>query len=69
LAAQTAQIKFNMDPDRRLTMSEIDKEWAKFTAKMAINFSDEEIRGMQDMFYDSLTDEKDYLVEELVEEK
>jgi hypothetical protein len=69
LAAQTAQIKFNMDPDRRLTRSEIDKEWAKFTAKMAINFSDEEIRGMQDMFYDSLTDEKDYLVEELVEEK
>jgi hypothetical protein len=69
LAAQTAQIKFNMDPDRRLTRSEIDKEWAKFTAKMAINFSDEEIRGMQSMFYDSLTDEKDYLVEELVEEK
>jgi hypothetical protein len=62
LAAQTAQIKFNMDPDRRLTRSEIDKEWAKFTAKMAINFSDEEIRGMQSMFYDSLTDDTGFTV-------
>lgn len=63
LAAQTAQIKFNMDPDRRLTQSEIDKEWAKFTAKMVANdLSDEEIGGMQSMFYDSLTDDSGYTV-------
>ena len=63
LAAQTAQIKFNMDPDRRLTQSEIDKEWAKFTAKMVANdLSDEEIKGMQSMFYDSLTDDTGFSV-------
>ena len=63
LAAQTAQIKFNMDPDRRLTQSEIDKEWAKFTAKMVgTGFDEEEIKGMQDMFYDSLTDDTGFSV-------
>ena len=71
LAAQTAQINNNMDPDRRLSMSEIDKEWAKFTAKMVgAGLEDPaEIKGMQKMFYDSLTNEKDYLVEEVVEDK
>ena len=63
LAAQTAQIKFNMDPDRRLTQSEIDQEWAKFTAKMVgTGFGEEEIKGMQDMFYDSLTDDTGFSV-------
>ena len=63
LAAQTAQIKFNMDPDRPLTRSEIDKEWAKFTAKMVANdLSDEEIKGMRGMFYDSLTDSSGFTV-------
>ena len=66
LAAQTAQINNNMDPDRRLSMSEIDKEWAKFTAKMVgAGLEDPaEIKGMQKMFYDSLTNDKGFVVRE-----
>jgi len=65
LIEQTAQIKFNMDPDRRLTQSEIDKEWAKFTARLgAAGQEPEQISAMKDMFYDSLTDEKGFVVKE-----
>jgi len=65
LIEQTAQIKFDMDPDRRLTQSEIDREWAKFTAKLgAAGHEPETISNMKDMFYDSLTDEKGFVVKE-----
>jgi hypothetical protein len=56
LAAKTAQIKFNMDPDRPLTRSEADKEWASYMAKlMAMGYEDPAmISQMQPVFYQSL---------------
>ena len=55
LAAKTAQINFNMDPERPMTRVEIDREWADFTGKMAgIGYPPEKIASMEQYFYDSL---------------
>jgi len=56
LAAKTAQIKFNMDPDRPLTRAEADKEWASYMAKLtALGYEDPAIiTSMQPVFYQSL---------------
>ena len=55
LAAKTAQINFNMDPERPMTRVEVTREWADFTAKMALQgYSPEEIKPMEGYFYDSI---------------
>jgi hypothetical protein len=55
LAAKTAQINFNMDPERPMTRVEVDREWADFTAKMALQgYKPERIAVMEDYFYTSI---------------
>lgn len=55
VAQQVAQIKSELDPNRRLTQQEIDRQWASFYGKMAAaNYDAETIDGMQRSFYDSL---------------
>jgi hypothetical protein len=55
LAAKTAQINFNMDPERPMTRVEVDREWADFTAKMALQgFKPEKIAAMENYFYTSI---------------
>lgn len=63
LGAQIAQIKHNIDDTRRLSATEIDAEWADFMGKMAVSgYGQDEIKGMKDMFYDSLQDNSGFTV-------
>lgn len=55
IAEQVAQIKSELDPNRRLTQQEIDREWASFAGRMAAAGQEpDDISAMQNMFYNSL---------------